>query len=55
MFLRATKIFEKMDEENETFKELVINYERHKEHAWFRKTLNILEKGLPIKIYTSRH
>ncbi len=51
-YIQACKIFNKLrDMGEEHFNTILDNYEEERDHSWFRKTKNILERGVPEKIY----
>ena len=53
MFNQADKVFNKVrNMEDEQFTTIMENYEEDKNHAWFKKTKIILDRGIPEKIYT---
>lgn len=53
LHVHADKIFNKLRERGEEmFTALLENYNEERNHAWFKKTKNILERGPPEKIYT---
>lgn len=53
LHMQANKIFDKLRVlGDEHFSTLLDNYEEERNHSWFRKTKNILERGIPEKIYT---
>ncbi len=54
LYLQAEKVFNKLtDQREEIFTTLLEDYEEERNHAWFRKTKTILERGPPPKIYTA--
>lgn len=53
LYIRARNtINELTTEENETFSKIIENYEIYRNHNWFSKTINVLQRGPPNKIYT---
>lgn len=54
LYTQAHKIFEKMTNlQSLHFLNIIDNYEIHKNHPWFQRTTIILDRGPPIKKYTS--
>lgn len=51
---QANKVFQKVrDMEERHLSEILENYEEEKNHFWFKKVKNILDRGNPEKIYTT--
>ena len=53
IYMQAQKVFNKVkDMEDIQFTTIMENYEEERDHFWFKKTKNILDRGIPEKIYT---
>ena len=53
LYKQVTKLYNKMSTPHfEYFSTILDNYEGHKDHNWFKKIKNILDRGEPVKKYT---